>query len=137
MNLVVQIGRLVSDPETRTTASGIVNTSFRLAVQRQFKDGNGERQTDFHNCVAWRQTAEFVSRYFKKGDLVAIRGTLQNRSYDAQDGTKRYVTEIVCDNVQPCTSRSEGAATTNTGNATARTDEQTGFEVTDDEPLPF
>ena len=134
MNLVVQIGRLVADPETRTTNSGVTVTTFRIAVQRRFKDGNGERQSDFHNCVAWRNQAEFISKYISKGDMICVRGELQNRSYEAQDGTKRYVTEIICEDVKALTSRSESVSAQPTPNM----DAQTGFEVAeDDEPLPF
>lgn len=135
MNLVIQTGRIASDPETRTTPSGVLCVTFRLAVPRRFKGSDGERQTDFHNCVAWRQTADFISRYLKKGDHIEVTGTLQNRSYDAQDGTKRYVTEIVCDNVEAPRSRSEGTNTT--ANEPAHNDVQTGFTEVDDEALPF
>lgn len=138
MNLVIQSGRLAADPETRITPSGLTTCSFRLAVQRPFKNANGERQVDFHNCVAWRNDAEFVGRYLKKGDFVEVKGTLQNRSYDAQDGSKRYVTEIICDHVEAPRSRSEAATAPNEA-APAQTDAQTGFEVAedDDSELPF
>lgn len=133
MNLVVQTGRIASDPEIRALNNGNTVANFRIAVQRPYKDANGERQTDFHNCVAYRAHADFIRRYLKKGDYIEVKGTLQNRSYDAQDGTKRYVTEIVCDNVESPRSRSEGT----TSQPTPNTDAQTGFAVAEDEPLPF
>ena len=99
MNKVIIIGRLTRDPEMRTTASGINSTSFTVAVSRNYANQNGERETDFINCVAWRKQAENISKYCTKGTQVAVEGRIQTRSYDAQDGTKRYVTEIIADNV--------------------------------------
>ena len=133
MNLVMQIGRIAADPDIRTANNSNMIANFRIAVNRQFKDQNGERQADFHNCVAFKGQAEFISRYLKKGDLIAVKGTLQNRSYDAQDGSKRWVSEIICDSVESLSSRSEASAT-----PSARNDVQTGFEVAeDDEALPY
>lgn len=92
-------GRLVADPELRHTTSGVAVATFRLAVDRDFKDKNtGERQADFISVVAWRQTAEFVSRYFSKGRLAIVEGKLQSRTYD-KDGVRQYITEVVADNV--------------------------------------
>lgn len=92
-------GRLVADPELRHTTSGVAVATFRLAVDRDFKDKNtGERQADFINVVAWRQTGEFVSRYFSKGRLAIVEGKLQSRTYD-KDGVRQYITEVVADNV--------------------------------------
>ena len=92
-------GRLVADPELRHTASGVAAATFRLAVDRDFKNKDtGERQADFITCVAWRQTAEFVSRYFSKGRLAIVEGKLQTRNYE-KDGVRVYVTEVVADNV--------------------------------------
>ncbi len=99
MNKVILIGRLTRDPEMRTTASGTSVTRFSIAVQRPFQDQNGERGADFINCVAWRRQAENIGKYCTKGTQVAIEGRIQTGSYDAQDGTKRYTTDIVCDNV--------------------------------------
>lgn len=99
MNCCMFVGRMATDPDFRTTQNGIPNCNFRIAVQRSFKDASGQRQADFIACVAWRQNAEYVSRYCKKGDLVAVRGELQNRQYQAQDGTNRYITEIIVDKV--------------------------------------
>ena len=92
-------GRLVADPELRHATSGVAVATFRLAVDRDFKDKNtGERQADFISVVAWRQTAEFVSRYFSKGRLAIVEGKLQSRTYD-KDGVRQYITEVVADNV--------------------------------------
>jgi len=99
MNKAILIGRLTKDPEMRTTTSGLTVTSFTVAVSRPFAEANGERGTDFLNCVVWRKQAENVAKYCQKGSQVAVEGRIQTRSYDHQDGTKRYVTEIVCDNV--------------------------------------
>ena len=99
MNKAILVGRLTKDPEMRTTSSGIAVTSFTVAVNRPYSDQSGERQTDFINCVIWRKQAENVAKYCTKGSLVAVEGRIQTRSYDHQDGSKRYVTEVVCDNV--------------------------------------
>jgi single-strand DNA-binding protein len=93
------MGRLVADPELKTTASGISVTSFRIAVDRSYVKSGEERKADFIDIVCWRQTAEFVCRYFSKGSLIAVEGQLQSRSYQAKDGTNRYVVEVVADNV--------------------------------------
>ena len=100
MNRVILIGNLANDPESRTTQSGIAQCSFRIAVQRRFKGANGERETDFLPVVCWRQTAECAQRYLAKGRKVAVEGSIQTRSYDAQDGSKRYVTEVVGSDIE-------------------------------------
>ena len=99
MNKAIIIGRLTRDPEMRTTTSGTNSTTFTVAVSRNSTGANGERETDFLNCVAWRKQAENIAKYCTKGSQVAVEGRIQTRSYDAQDGTKRYVTEIIADNV--------------------------------------
>lgn len=99
MNRVILIGRLTKDPELRTIANGSATTSFTVAVNRTFTNQNGEREADFINCVAWRKQAENIAKYCSKGSQVAVEGRLQTRSYDAQDGTKRYVTEVIADSV--------------------------------------
>ena len=100
LNHIVIMGRLTRDPELRRTGSGIAVTSFTLAVDRDFapKDG-GERETDFIDCVAWRQTGEFVSKYFTKGRMAVVSGRLQIRGWTDKDGNKRRSAEIVADNV--------------------------------------
>lgn len=98
MNKVILIGRLTRDPEMRATMSGTNVTRFTLAVNRPFQDQNGERGTDFINCIAWRRQAENIAKYCTKGTQVAVEGRIQTGSYDAQDGTKKYTTDIICDN---------------------------------------
>ena len=100
LNHIVIMGRLTRDPELRRTGSGIAVTSFSLAVDRDFgsKDG-GERETDFIDCVAWRSTGEFVSKYFTKGSMAVVSGRLQIRSWTDKDGNKRRTAEVVADNV--------------------------------------
>ena len=100
LNHIVIMGRLTRDPELRRTGSGIAVTSFSLAVDRDFspKDG-GERETDFIDCVAWRSTGEFVSKYFTKGSMAVVSGRLQIRGWTDKDGNKRRSAEIVADNV--------------------------------------
>ena len=100
MNRVILIGRLTRDPELRYTSSNIATASFSLAVDRNFTNQNGEREADFINIVVWRKQAENCKNYLTKGSQVAIEGRIQTRSYDGQDGQKRYVTEVVADNVQ-------------------------------------
>ena len=100
LNHIVIMGRLTRDPELRRTGSGVAVASFSLAVDRDFapKDG-GERETDFIDCVAWRQTGEFVSKYFTKGRMAVVSGRLQIRSWTDKDGNKRRTAEVVADNV--------------------------------------
>ncbi len=97
MNKVILMGRITRDPELRSTPNGISVLSFSIAVDRRFSGKNGERQTDFINCVAWRQTAEFIAKYFPKGRMIAVCGSLQTRSWDDQDGKKRYAMDVVVD----------------------------------------
>lgn len=99
MNKVILIGRLARDPEMRTTGGGTAVTRFTLAVSRNFTNQNGEREADFISCVAWRRQAENIAKYCTKGSQVAVEGRIQTGSYDGQDGTKRYTTDIVADNV--------------------------------------
>lgn len=93
------MGRLVSDPELKTTASGASVTSFSIAVERSYVKQGEERKADFFTIVCWRNTAEFVCRYFGKGSLIAVEGQLQSRTYETKEGTKRSVVEVIADNV--------------------------------------
>ena len=110
MNKVFLIGRLTKDPELRYTSTNTAAASFTVAVNRNFTNQNGEREADFINIVVWRKQAENVKQYLTKGSQVAIDGRIQTRSYDAQDGSKRYVTEVVADNVQFLDSRSASSS---------------------------
>ncbi len=101
MNKVSLVGRLTRDPELRyTPGSNIANLTFSVAVNRNYKNANGTYDADFINCVAWRQTAEFMAKYLKKGARVALSGRIQTRSYDGNDGQKRYVTEVLAEDVE-------------------------------------
>ena len=108
-NKAILIGRLTADPELKTTTNGTAVTTFTLAVNRSFVGQNGERQADFIDIVAWRATAEFVTKYFKKGQMMALQGSLQTRTYEDKQGNKRKVTEVVADNVHFCTPKSTGS----------------------------
>ncbi|MBQ3215322.1 MAG: single-stranded DNA-binding protein [Oscillospiraceae bacterium] len=99
LNHIVIMGRLTRDPEYRATGSGLSVTNFSVAVDRDFPGQSGEKETDFVDCVAWRKTAEFVTKYFTKGSLIVISGRLQIRSWTDKDGNKRRTAEIVADNV--------------------------------------
>ena len=100
MNKVIMIGRLTKDPELKTTTSGVSITSFTVAVNRRFKNADGNYDADFINCVAWRQQAEFICKHFGKGSLIGLEGSIQTRNYDNKDGQKVYVTEVAVDGVE-------------------------------------
>jgi single-strand DNA-binding protein len=100
LNKVILIGRVANDPELKYTPSGVAVSTFRVAVNRPFTNAQGEREADFIDVVAWRQAAEFAANYLGKGRLVAVEGRLQVRSYQTQDGSKRRVSEVVCDNLK-------------------------------------
>ena len=100
LNHITIMGRLTRDPELRRTGTGVAVTSFTVAVDRDFgKNESGEKETDFIDCVAWRQTGEFVSKYFTKGRMAVVAGRLQIRSWNDKDGNKRRTAEVVADNV--------------------------------------
>lgn len=109
LNTVALMGRLTADPELRYTTSNIPVTSFTIAVDRAFKNGE-ERQTDFINIVAWRQRAEFASKYFKKGQLIAVDGSIQTRRYQDKDGNNRTVFEVVANNLHFAERRDSSAS---------------------------
>lgn len=131
MNKVILIGNLAADPESRITQSGVAQCTLRLAVQRRFANQQGQRESDFFTVVCWRQTAEFAAKYLSKGRKVAVEGSLQTRSYHAQDGSKRYVTEVIADSVEFCDRKPEGAQ------KPAEAPVQGGFTQVDDDELPF
>ena len=111
MNHFVGIGRLVRDPEVRYTQSGKACAKFTLAIDRR-KSSDGNQQADFIQCVAWEKTAEVISQYCTKGKKIAVEGRIQTRSYDAKDGAKRYVTEVVVNNMEFCDSKGSGTSST-------------------------
>ena len=128
MNKVILVGRIAKEPELKRTQNDTAVCSFTVACQRKFKNADGKYDADFLNCVAWRQTAEFIQKYFIKGSPIALEGTIQNRSYQAQDGTKRYITEIVVDVAEFC-----GAANSKP-NSEAKTE---NWQQVEDDELPF
>lgn len=109
MNSVIMSGRLTKDVEVRTTPSGLQVANFSIAVEKRERTNSGEHQADFFSCVAWRQTAEFISRWFSKGRKIIVRGSLQNREYTAQDGTARRVTEIIVEEADFADSKGSNA----------------------------
>lgn len=151
MNKVVLIGNLVRDPEVRATHSGISVCNFTVAVNRRFKKENGEQETDFLNVIAWRQLAELCGKYLAKGRKVAVTGSIQTRTYEAKDGSKRTAWDIVADEVeflapqnqQSSTQSAPGAYTTaaskdsGTAYAPQPHNDFGGFTQVDDEELPF
>ena len=117
INRVILMGRLVADPELKTTNTGISVTSFRIAVDRSYVKAGEQRQADFFDIVAWRSSAEFVCRNFSKGSLIAIDGQLQSRQYQTKDGQNRTAIEVVADNVSFTGERREAGAGTYGGNS--------------------
>ena len=100
MNRVELVGRLTKDPEVKLTSNQTQFCNFTVAVDRRFKDANGQKQADFINCVAWRQTAVFIQKYFRKGNRIGLVGSIQTRSYDDQNGQKKFITEVVIDEAE-------------------------------------
>jgi single-strand DNA-binding protein len=100
VNIIIIIGRLTRDPELRTTTSQIPIATFTVAVDRKFKNANGDREADFIQCVAWRQQGEFISKYFKKGSRIAVTGNLQTRNWEDSEGHKRTSTEVIVDSAE-------------------------------------
>jgi len=134
LNRIILIGRLTKDPELRYTGSGVPVANCRIAVDRAFTSGPGERQTDFVNIVAWRQNAEFAANYLAKGRLIAVEGRLQIRQWTTQDGQRRESAEVVADRLQGLDRAPEGGARAPSDvDAAPAEDEQTGEDpgVTD------
>lgn len=127
LNRFVAAGRLTRDPEMKYTPSGVAVVNFSIAVDRNYKNSSGDRGTDFFNCVAWRKTAETVSNTLTKGRLITIEGRIENRSYEAQDGTKRNITEVIVDSFNYMDSTKEKNHTPSR--------EEDSYELPDD--LPF
>lgn len=151
MNKVFLIGNLVRDPEMRSTQSGVAVCNFSIAVNRRFKNANGEQETDFLNVIAWRQLAELCSKYLAKGRKVAVTGSIQTRTYEAKDGSKRTAWDIVADEVEFLTTQSQQSSTQSAPGAytTAASKDSGaayapqphndfgGYTQVDDEELPF
>ena len=109
MNKVILMGRLTKDVETRTTPNDVTVARFSIAVNRRYKDQSGDYPVDFINCVAWRQTAEFVSRYFSKGSMISVVGSIQTRTWEDENQKKQYATDINVEEVYFCGSKNDGA----------------------------
>lgn len=127
MNKVLLMGRIVRDPEIRTTQTQVPVATFTLAVDRRFKNASGEKQADFIPIVAWRQQAEFAHNYFKKGSKMIVIGSIQTRTYDDKEGRKVYVTEVVADEIEFAESKKDEVQQ----NSAPETD------MDDDTSLPF
>lgn len=113
MNKVILIGRLARDPELRTTPTNVSVATFSIAVSRPFTPQGGQPETDFINCVIWRRQAENLAKYCHKGSQIAVEGRIQTRNYTAQDGSKRYVTEVMCDNITFLGTKSDNQSSAN------------------------
>ena len=150
MNKVYLIGNLTRDPEMRSTSAGIPVCNFSIAVNRRFKNAQtGQQETDFFNIVAWRQLAELCGRYLAKGRKVAVFGSIQTRSYEAQDGSKRNAFDIVADEVEFLSSANAGSAPSSDYHAAVSpapvqrqqapsyAPADSGFTQVDDDELPF
>lgn len=134
LNCAVIMGRLTANPELRTTNSGLAVTTFTVAVDRPYAKQGEERQTDFINVVAWRQTAAFVTRYFEKGQMIAVQGSIQTRNYEDKNGNKRTAVEIVANYVSFCGEKKKEAAPSE---APAPQDYTEIPTTPDDDGLPF
>ncbi|MGN1221640.1 MAG: single-stranded DNA-binding protein [Christensenellales bacterium] len=137
MNKVILIGNLTKDPELTTTTSGISVCRFSLAVSRRFTNSEGERETDFINIVVWRNLADNCHKFLRKGSKAAVVGNLQTRSYDAQDGTKRYVTEVVAEEVEFVGARVNSDDVDTTSGDTKPQGGTTELKPIEDDTLPF
>lgn len=139
------MGRLVADPELRSTANGTQVTSFAIAVDRDYAPAGEERKADFFDIVAWKKTAEFVTKYFHKGSVIAVQGSLQTRSYEDKEGNKRKAYEIVAANVSFCGGKNDSSSGTYSGQAASNapapsfaTGNAGDFEtIPNDDDLPF
>lgn len=133
LNVCAIMGRLTANPELKTTPNGVSVTKFCVAVDRNYTKQGEEKQADFINVVAWRQAAEFVSKYFRKGSMIAVQGSIQTRNYEDSKGNKRTVVEIVAENVSFCGDKAEKPVV---ATQTQTTDVDTEA-LDDDDELPF
>jgi single-strand DNA-binding protein len=138
LNCAVIMGRLTADPELRQTPSGVSVVRFTVAVDRGYVKQGEERQTDFINVIAWRGSADFVAKYFHKGSMIAVQGTIQTGSYE-KEGVKHYTFEIVADNVSFCGGKSDGQNNNSSQNApqSQKTTDNVTTLVDNDDDLPF
>ena len=131
MNKCILIGNLTKDPELTTTSNGVSVCRFAIAVSRRYSNADGERETDFLNIVVWRSLGENCHKFLKKGSKVGVVGNIQSRSYDATDGTKRYVTEIVAEEVEFLSTRTQDEQPKGSSEEVAK------LQPIDDDGLPF
>lgn len=142
MNRFIAVGRLTRDPELRFTPNGVAVANFTLAVNRPFKNGSGEQEADFINCVVWRKPAENVANFLKKGSLAGVDGRVQTRSYDNNEGKRIFVTEVVAESVQflePRNSQGGGNGNNQGGNGGYSNDpfsNDSSIDISEDD-LPF
>lgn len=140
MNKVILMGRLTADPELKQTSQGVSVVRFTIAVNRKFAK-EGSQRADFINCIAWRQTGEFIARYFRKGSMIAVDGQIQTRSWDGQDGRRQYATEIVVENAYFTGERHDDTyqPMPDYSNAQSQKDTSGGFEniSINEDDLPF
>ena len=134
LNNIILQGRLTRSPEMKATENGVSRAKFTLACEQDYKNPNGERDTDFFDVVAWRNTADFVQRYFTKGQMAVVKGRLQTQQWTAQDGSKRKTVQIVADNVYFCGKDNGNTSQTEEEPAAV---EESGFTPVEIEELPF
>ena len=145
INNVVLMGRLVATPELRSTGTGVSVASFTLAVERAYAKAGEQRQADFIDCIAWRNTAEFITRYFQKGSMIAITGNIQTRNYEDKNGNKRKAVEVLVDQASFCGSKAETGTSGNSyapaasapAPSFASGSESDFEEISEDDDLPF
>ena len=140
LNSIIIMGRLTADPELRSTSSGLSVSSFTVAVDRNYVRSGEEKKTDFINVVAWRQQADFVSKYLRKGSMIAVQGSLQTRNYEDKNGNKRVAYEIVADQISFCGSKSESGTYNNEATNASSYNNSSADDfssVVDDDDLPF
>jgi single-strand DNA-binding protein len=135
LNNAVIMGRLTKDPELKTTANGISVTSFTIAVDRKFNKQGEEKQADFIDIIAWRGTAEFISKYFRKGSMIAVQGSIQTRMYEDKNGNKRKAVEVLADEVSFCGDKNINAAPAPTTPTITPSDEE--YRDIPEDDLPF
>lgn len=142
LNKVILAGRLTKNPEMSKTTSDVTVTKFTVAIDRKYQK-DGERQADFINCVAFRKTAEFIHQWFAKGQAIIVVGQIQTRSWEAEDGQKRYATEVIVEEANFCGSKSDNKVSSDEQTVEATTDDEIkeildGFQkISDDDTLPF
>lgn len=135
MNICVLMGRMTADPELKKTPSGASVTSFTVAVNRSYVKQGGERQTDFIDVVAWRNTAEFISKYFRKGQMIAVQGSIQTRSYQDKQGNKRKAVEVLVDKADFCGDKKTQPMPDFNGFSQGSADDFS--TISDDKDMPF